>query len=436
MDYPSLLLNALLLLVTASIAGFQLRKDWIAHQTKRARHTILFLILASFFGGLAGLWFTSSRSAQKHSQDQERIVSLGNDLTIVRNQLTRANDQLETSNNKADELRNQLDKQQKQNIGNAISLTNRLNHSLGSLIPLNGFRLHLSMIGVRPSRQGVTEEVPNWGMTSIVEFPPTQASAEETSRPDSETTRDQTPEVVDRPNSDETPSTFTEVPGVIQHGFDTLALITGPIIDVPDFPRHFLCFDEGGDIQQVAMSIQLSEQPTYRMFLTGERRKKDKELKCEINAGMGVQEGTTAEHKIDLASFGVETKSRVNNSVTVTAQVSKSALEQQHLTHWVTMSSFQGSASVLIRLSISTQHDLSDEAVEKIEADFRREAPKSFVLEVETGIPGQELGIKRHLILTETPQSKEDLNSRYVYLLYSDSGTRPVLRKWYPASDF
>jgi hypothetical protein len=405
--------SLLLLFLSALLAAFNLKKDWSAHKNIVAKMAMVVLILCALVAGI----INNLHSSHQRAEDQKQIRSLSYNISGLINQLTSANTKLESSDRHADDLRRQLDAQQKQNIGNAVKLTSQLNRSLGSLIPLNGFRLHVNMIGIRRSVRQVFEDVPESETAINLDFPAALSLHDDATTPSA-------------PGESGTATKLAPVhgssplvtPGTKEDPRNTLSLTINPYVPAPDLPRHFLCFDESGDIQQVGMSVHLSDQPAYRLLVVGDPQKKNEEAECVITTVLGARDDAlhSEERKIRIDDIGIENRSSAHDSVALTAYVSKGTLEQQRLTHFLTMSSFEGTASVLIRLTVSKRHSLSAKTLNRLANDFLREAPKSFLLEMETGIPGQELRTKRYLTLTAL-RHEEVQSFDYFYLSYSDA---------------
>src|SRR5262249_28415357 len=122
------MLSSILLIVPLVVAAvlefLSLRKDWEDYKSKRIGWTICFLISIGLIFGICEKYIAS----KEHTEDQEKIASLSDKLNDVQ---TTADRELEASSRNARELRAQLDAQQKQNISNALKLTDQLNHSLG-----------------------------------------------------------------------------------------------------------------------------------------------------------------------------------------------------------------------------------------------------------------------------------------------------------------
>jgi predicted negative regulator of RcsB-dependent stress response len=70
------MLNYVLPIAIASLAGLQLAKDWVGHQTTWRRIIVLLLIVLIGTGGAVNYYYSSRKTAKQHDDDQKQISAL------------------------------------------------------------------------------------------------------------------------------------------------------------------------------------------------------------------------------------------------------------------------------------------------------------------------------------------------------------------------
>jgi hypothetical protein len=391
----------LLLVVIAVLALFALVKDW-GDYTPRIRFAVLLLTISLPFIQ----WLITRESIAQHKKDQDRIADLDSQLKSANANVKdlkaqNVRDALRITD-KLKEAQETYHRQSDHTLRRITGTAKFLHRKLGGLIPLNGFKFSITLAGIRLGER--LAYLPESDRMPRIDFPTperstNEAQAKSTGRED-----------------------MSFLP--LARDYSSLHLLPEPA----RMYQNLMCFGNNDLVQQVALGVQLSDQPIYDVVLAGNSQKKDESSDsggCEMYAALKVRDeknilDSSTERTIDWDDLSVETRSRTKDSVTLSGFVSKQVLEAQHLTHWLTMSSFESSVQAQIRLTVDRV--ISSDVFNKVVNDFRLELPKSLVIEVETGIPEEhDLSLTKHLSLTSVEQSA-DYGFFYIYFLYREKG--------------